>query len=506
VIASTGGGGGTDWASLRVDQMWAMLASHDPDAHAELIGGWRQSRALVLRHIGRVREYRAGLAAAWDPARSEAAGAYFARLDALIANLEESYEAAVANQRAFTGATGALQSARREMAEIHREHAANEALLAAFDEQKRLHQLTPGKARGVPPRRPVPDGRQAVLEARARAVMQSLSSELAQAQSALVRPTPYEPDVTTSSRLPLPRNPPTAGGARAPVTTGPATAGPAVGTAAPGAGPAGTGVGPAGTGARSAGTGTGRAGTSRAGVGRAGASAGGAGAGGTIGSVVAARRGPIPAANPDGLVIGRLDPPHRSTDAGRSPVSDPQRNPDRTADSERAPNSDRTANSERAPTSGLASTAGRGGWTQQPGTPHGPQPPTTTPAVGQTASATTRPPVSGVIGAVRPLNQQAEETGRPTGSAGSASSDQRPPARIIPIGGLANGPIGGSISHPPAVPPGPSHHAGGPGTSRQARDTGAPDSVWKVEAGVDPVITPAAPEPPIDPGPAIGRT
>ncbi|RAK32731.1 hypothetical protein B0I29_11326 [Actinoplanes lutulentus] len=204
MIAATGGGGGTNWAALRVDQMWAMLASHDEATHARLAGGWRRSSELVQEHIGQVRRYRESLADAWPPSRSPAAAAYFTRLDALITNLEETYEAAVANQRAFGGASGALRSARREMAAIAREHAANDLLLAGFAEEKRLHQLVGGKSRGAAPQRPVSVGRQAVLEARARAVMQSLSAELAQAQTALVVPSPYKP----AAASPLPVRPP----------------------------------------------------------------------------------------------------------------------------------------------------------------------------------------------------------------------------------------------------------------------------------------------------------
>ncbi|WP_229075699.1 hypothetical protein [Actinoplanes sp. DH11] len=192
MIAATGGGGGTDWAALRVDQMWAMIAPHDTSAHTRLIGGWRRSYELVQQHITQVRQYRDNLATAWPPSRSPAAAAYFTRLDALLANLAETQEAAAANHRAFAGATGAIRSARREMSAIAHEHAANETLLAAYAEQKHLHQLTPGKARAVPPQSPVADGRQAALEARARAVMSGLSTELAQAQVSLVVPTPYE--------------------------------------------------------------------------------------------------------------------------------------------------------------------------------------------------------------------------------------------------------------------------------------------------------------------------
>ncbi|MEU4562101.1 hypothetical protein AB0F72_27265 [Actinoplanes sp. NPDC023936] len=220
MISATGGGGGTDWASLRVDQMWAMLASHDSSAYARLSGGWRRSHELVLSHISQVTAYRAKLVAAWPPGRSAAAAAYFARLDALLANLAETHEAAIANHRAFTGASAAIEAARREMAEIHREHAVNQALLAAFAEEKRLYQLAPGKARGVPPRRPVPQGRQEALEARARAVMQALSTELAQAQTALVVPPRYQP-ATVGDRFPLPVNAPELSRSRRPAQAAP---------------------------------------------------------------------------------------------------------------------------------------------------------------------------------------------------------------------------------------------------------------------------------------------
>jgi hypothetical protein len=110
----------------------------------------------------------------------------------LIASLWDSYQAAVENHRALTGATGALDSARRVMAEINREYTANEVRLAEYREAIRVHHAVGGKARGLPPRMPVDAGRQAELEQRARMVMSGLSTELAQAQVSLVKPRLYE--------------------------------------------------------------------------------------------------------------------------------------------------------------------------------------------------------------------------------------------------------------------------------------------------------------------------
>ncbi|MEV6298159.1 hypothetical protein AB0M02_02005 [Actinoplanes sp. NPDC051861] len=188
-----GDGGGTDWWALRVDEMWSMIERHDGAAHRTLIGGWRKSSELVLQHISHVRRYREDLVTAWPPARSPAAAAYLERLDLLLASLRETYEAAVENHRALSGATGALDSARRAMAEIHREHAANEVRLAAYRADLRLHHLVGGKAKGVPPQPPVAAGRQAHLAEQARQIMSSLSTELAVAKVSIVEPSPFRP-------------------------------------------------------------------------------------------------------------------------------------------------------------------------------------------------------------------------------------------------------------------------------------------------------------------------
>lgn len=220
MLDSGGISGGTNWWSLRVPEMWSMIERHDGAGHQHLIAAWKRSAELVLQHISGVQRYRESLAAAWPPERSAASAAYMERLDALILSLKDTHEAAVANHRALAGATGALDSARKTMAEIQREHGANEVLLAGYEEEKRAYQATPSKGRGVPPQSPVADGRQATLEDQARRVMSSLSSELALAQVSIIQPKLYKPPLKNDERndpfstsadanLPLPAATPT---------------------------------------------------------------------------------------------------------------------------------------------------------------------------------------------------------------------------------------------------------------------------------------------------------
>ncbi|MEU4421968.1 hypothetical protein AB0F81_15195 [Actinoplanes sp. NPDC024001] len=211
--------GGTNWWALRVPEMWSMIEPHDGAAHQHLVGAWKRSYELVLQHIAGVERYRESLAAAWPPERSAAAQAYMQRLDALIASLRETYDAAVENHRALAGAAGALDSARKTMETLQREHAANEVMLAEHQEEMKAYHLVGGKAKGVPPQSPVAPNRQSQLEDEARRVMSSLSSELALAQISIIEPKLYkspravepggEPFPLEGIGLPLPSATPT---------------------------------------------------------------------------------------------------------------------------------------------------------------------------------------------------------------------------------------------------------------------------------------------------------
>jgi hypothetical protein len=189
LIADGGGGyGGTDWMSMDVVQMWQAVENQDTSAYYDLLDGWRKSYELVLEHMGQVENYRDNLAAAWPPEKSAASAAYVEQLDGLLKSLQATYDAAVANHTTFSSAILALSLSRQDVKKVYDEYTANQTKLAEFKSQ------TPAFSKYVAPRKPpVADGRQEQLNNQARSIMFGLSSEIIQAQGALVKPTPYVP-------------------------------------------------------------------------------------------------------------------------------------------------------------------------------------------------------------------------------------------------------------------------------------------------------------------------
>ncbi|HEX8347681.1 MAG TPA: hypothetical protein VF657_23555 [Actinoplanes sp.] len=191
-IADGGGGyGGTDWAAKDVVAMWQALENQDTTPHWQMVSGWRKSYELTLQHMSQVRNYRENLAAAWPPEKSPAAAAYLARLDQLIASLQATYDAAVVNYGAFSGATSALATSRHELKKIYDTYVANQAKLADF--RVKASRPTSGKALPPPAKPPVTDAQMEQLNNRARAIMYGLSSEIIQARATLTKPKVYDP-------------------------------------------------------------------------------------------------------------------------------------------------------------------------------------------------------------------------------------------------------------------------------------------------------------------------
>jgi hypothetical protein len=189
LIADGGGYGGTDWMAMDVIQMWQAVENQDTTAHYQLLAGWRKSYELVLEHLGQVRNYRESLAAAWPPEKSAAAAAYIQRLDGLIAHLQGTYDAAVANYGAFSSATLALSLSRDDIKKIYDEYTSNQAKLEEF---KHRPYVAVGKSAVPPQKPPVPDGRQEQLNNQARTIMYGLSSEIIQARTQITKPALYE--------------------------------------------------------------------------------------------------------------------------------------------------------------------------------------------------------------------------------------------------------------------------------------------------------------------------
>ena len=98
---------------MDVIQMWQAIQNQDTTAHYQLLDGWRKSYELTLEHLGQVQNYRQNLAEAWPPEKSAASAAYLQRLDELIANLQSTYDAAVATHCRATTSRRSTPSTRR---------------------------------------------------------------------------------------------------------------------------------------------------------------------------------------------------------------------------------------------------------------------------------------------------------------------------------------------------------------------------------------------------------
>lgn len=186
-----GGGGGTSWSAMDVPTMWSTIETQETTPHWEMLTGWRRSFELISQHMSQVRNYRENLATAWPPEKSQASAAYIAELDDLLTNLQQTYDAAVANHTAFSTATLSLSSARTELKQIYDTYTANQAKLEEFNAKPKPVQY--GKAPVPPQKPPVTGAQQEELNSRARALMSGLSTDLVQARMSITTPATYTP-------------------------------------------------------------------------------------------------------------------------------------------------------------------------------------------------------------------------------------------------------------------------------------------------------------------------
>src|SRR3954470_1771779 len=176
MLDTGGGGGGTPWESMTLDLMQRLIQNPDIEAHWRLVEAWNKSAQLLGDHLWQVREYRTNLAAVWPPQKSAAAAAYLDRLDELIGNLNETYEASIANQRAFSAVTGSIDQAQAQMQKIYQEYQSNKTVMNAQSSTT-----------------PVAPGRQEELRLQAVKLLSSVSTDPAEAQSQIVKPPMYQP-------------------------------------------------------------------------------------------------------------------------------------------------------------------------------------------------------------------------------------------------------------------------------------------------------------------------
>lgn len=430
--------------------MWACLHDHDTANHWKQVAGWRKVCDLAQIHLGRLQEYRRGLAEAWPPETSAASSTYLTELDQLIDKVQRTHDAAAANYTALSAATQAIGTTRAALRKIYEEYAGKL-------QQKQAYDLMAADPKAVMGNRvteaPVTDGELERLNSQARAMMFSLSGELQQAQAALQKPpavrspiqsgdpdalgaTPSPPTIPPIVPVPMPRSNNFAtprysvGDAAAPVSQ-PQGVGPVLGSAA----------------------------------------------NGLAGSPAAINTGATTPPASSGLHPGSGLPPAAPITshpaAGMSSRGQP-------------PGGSLNRPSTQIPTPPLKSMPPGGIIGGIPG-----------PSGGLLGPSAAQPrkinPIGGVIGG----------GGAGTGPAGGAGS--RPGSgRTTPLhGGLT--PIGGAPALGSSTGPGsPRRNSQIQGSDDAAKRRWDPDNPWETDQGVNPVVRPSDEQGPIDPGPAIG--
>ncbi|WFF04229.1 hypothetical protein O7616_09090 [Micromonospora sp. WMMD964] len=193
---------------MDVNSMWACLQDHDTTNHWKQVAGWRKVCDLAQTHLGRLHEYRRGLAAAWPPETSAASSTYLAELDELIDKVQRTHDAAAANYTALSAATQAIGTTRAALRKIHEVYATKLQQKQAYDAMAADPKAVMGNRVTTPP---VADGELEQLNAQARSMMFGLSSELQQAQATLQKPPaaprstrqPDDPDVYSDYPSPV---------------------------------------------------------------------------------------------------------------------------------------------------------------------------------------------------------------------------------------------------------------------------------------------------------------
>ncbi|MFF4876577.1 hypothetical protein [Micromonospora sp. NPDC000668] len=444
----------TDWQLMDVNSMWACLQDHDTANHWKQVAGWRKVCDLAQIHLGRLQDYRRGLAEAWPPETSAASVTYLAQLDELIDKVRHTHDAAAANYTALSAATQAIGTTRAELRKVYEEYATKL-------QQKQAYEATAADPKAIMGSRvtasPVTDVELERLNVQARAMMFNLSGELQQAQATLQKP----PAAPKSARQP--DDPDVYGGfappAIPPIIPVPLTIpttidAPSATAARPIPAPAAPAMGP------------------------------------VLGGAAAGLNAPPITTPPSIQTAGTVGPP-ATIGPGHGPTPTL---PPASAGSPPLPNPRTTQHG----VTGRAVSGGSDGREAHPGSPARSTPttggliggvPGLSPgqAVNNSGSPRRVNPIGGVIG------------GGGAGTAPTGSAGTRPGGGRSFNGSPSSLPIGGA--------PGLHGNTGRSGVGPEAEDKPRqwnPDHPWETEKGVPPVVRPPDRDDPIDPGPAIG--
>ena len=105
----------TDWQLMDVTACGPASRTRTPPGHWKQVAGWRKVCDLAQTHLGRLQQYRRGLAEAWPPETNAAARTYLAELDELINKVQRTHDAAAANYTPSPPPPSAIGTTRAEL-------------------------------------------------------------------------------------------------------------------------------------------------------------------------------------------------------------------------------------------------------------------------------------------------------------------------------------------------------------------------------------------------------
>jgi hypothetical protein len=159
---------------MSIEQMWHMVSTADMESLGKVDTGWKRASELAYLHKSRLESYKEHLLKIWPTQKSTAAQAYVAKLDELIAAVQNSAEVASANQRASYEIRTAMYEARGKVKKIYDRY---KALPTPTDSSEGQNFAAQNNA----------------MATEARGVMNTLANALGTAQRTFVQPKPYVP-------------------------------------------------------------------------------------------------------------------------------------------------------------------------------------------------------------------------------------------------------------------------------------------------------------------------
>ncbi len=187
----TGGGGGTPWHALSIEDMWTWV-NRDLSPHYQQANSWKKTSELYGLYALRLQTFRDRLAQAWNPKNSPAAQVYLTRLDELITAVKDVDEVAGRNYQASVDIPNAISEAKYKLKPIYDAYKSAASTFAKEGGSGTQGSYANTTASSTPEAKAAAELVNMKHYA-AQSVMYKLSEDLSRSRSSLGRPEPYHP-------------------------------------------------------------------------------------------------------------------------------------------------------------------------------------------------------------------------------------------------------------------------------------------------------------------------